>query len=289
MAQKSIFIPFFEQKSAETAFRAAAALAKESNGHITAVHIRSRPVPATTVYFPLGGVSTEFTKSFQKAEDQLADDLKALFDKLCAETGAGVVNLEEHKDEHGATASWIESEGDVLMEYAFKATAYDFSILAAAGDDANPMEESIAESLLFESGRPVLLTPASGLSRAPQKVVVAWNGSQEAARAVAASLSLLKGAQTVTVISVRKADDPFINTDEITAYLRFHGVEAARMKVEVQDNENVTARLDQEVRQEQPDLLVMGAYSHSRWREAVLGGFTRHMIHEAKMPVFMMR
>ena len=289
MALKSIFIPFFEEKSADIAFRAAVALGKESKGHLTAVHIRSRPVPATTVYFPLGGVSTEFTESFQKAEDTLADNLKELFTKLCADTGVGVVPLEEHKDEHGATASWSEGEGDVLMEYALQATAYDFSILAAAGDDANPMEESIAESLLFESGRPVLLAPASGLPGAPKKIVVAWNGSQEAARAVAASLSLLQSAETVTVISVRKADEPFINTDDITAYLRLHGVEAARMKVEVQDNENVTARLDKEIRQEQPDLLMMGAYSHSRWREAVLGGFTRHMIHEAKMPVLMMR
>ncbi len=289
MALKSIFVPFFEEKSAETAFRAAAALAKESKAHISAVHVRSRPVPATTVYFPLGGVSTEFTESFQQAEEKLADGLNALFGKLCTEIGAGVVSLEEHKDDHGATASWSEGEGDVLVEYGLKATAHDLSVLAAAGDDANPMEESVAESLLFQSGRPVLLTPASGLAAAPQKITVAWNGSQEAARAVAASLSVLQDAETVTVISVRKADDPFINTDEITAYLRLHGVEAARQKVEVQDNENATARLDEEIRQEKPDLLVMGAYSHSRWREAVLGGFTRHMIHEAKMPVFMMR
>ena len=128
------------------------------------------------------------------------------------------------------------------------------------------------------------MCPASGLAAVPEKIVVAWNGSQEAARAVGATLEVLKEAKDINVISVRKTDAPFINTDEVTAYLRLHGVNAARTKVEVTGDESVNARLDQEIREEKPDLLVMGAYSHSRWRQAVLGGFTRHMIHEAVTP-----
>lgn len=288
MALKSIFVPFYEEKSAQTAFRSAAMLAKEGKAHLSVVHMRARPAPPTNVYFPLGGISTEFTENFQKAEDQLADRLKALFVQLCEECGAGIVSLEERTDAHGVTAAWSDVEGDLLTDYARNATASDLSVLAAAGDDATPMEESLAESLLFQSGRPVLMCPAAGLAASPEKIVVAWNGNQEAARAVGASLDVLKDAKDVNVISVRKTDAPFINTDEITAYLRLHGVNAARAKIEVTDDENVTVRLDEEIREEKPDLLVMGAYSHSRWRQAVLGGFTRHMIHEAKMPVLMM-
>ncbi|WP_428408464.1 universal stress protein [Hyphococcus sp.] len=288
MALKSIFIPFFEEKASETAFRAAMMLAKDDKAHISAAHMRARPAPPANVYFPLGGVSTEFTENFQKAEDQLADSLKALFAKLCEETGAGAVKMEERTKDHGVTASWTEMEGDPLSDYARRATAFDLSVLAAAGDDSTPMEESIAESLLFQSGRPVLLCPAAGIAAAPEKIVIAWNGSEEAARAVGASLELLKEAKEVMVISVRKSGAPFINTDEITAYLRLHGVNAARTKIEVTGDESVNARLDAEIREEKPDLLVMGAYSHSRWRQAVLGGFTRHMIHEAKLPVLMM-
>ncbi len=289
MALKSIFVPFVEGKAAETAFRAAMLFAKDVKAHISAAHMRARPAPPTNVYFPLGGVSTEFTENFQKAEDQLAGDLKALFAKLCDETGAGNVGMESRTDDHGVTASWTEMEGDPLSDYARRATAFDLSVLAAGGDDSTPMEESIAESLLFQSGRPVLLCPAAGLAAAPEKIVVAWNGSEEAARAVGATLEFLKEAEDVTVVSVRKTDAPFINTDEITANLRLHGVNAARTKIEVAGEESVNARLDEEIRKEKPDLLVMGAYSHSRWRQAVLGGFTRHMIHEAKLPVLMMR
>ncbi len=288
MALKSIFVPFCEEKSAETAFRAAVLLARDDKAHISVAHMRARPVPATNIYFPLGGVLTEFTENFQNIEDQLADKLKALFAKLCEDAGVGVVSLEERTDAHGVTASWTDTEGDPLADYARLATSFDLSVLAAAGDDATPVEESIAESLLFQSGRPVLLCPAAGLVAAPEKIVVAWNGAQEAARAVGASLELLKEAKDVNVVSVRKTDAPFINTDEITAYLRLHGVNAARAKIEVTDDESVNARLDEEIREEKPDLLVMGAYSHSRWRQAVLGGFTRHMIHEAKLPVLMM-
>lgn len=288
MALKSIFVPFCEEKSAETAFRAAALMARGDNAHISVVHLRARPAPPANVYFPLGGVSTEFTEKFQKAEDRLADNLKALFTKLCEETGVSMASLEERTDAHGGTASWADREGDPLADYARQATAFDLSVLAAAGDDATPMEENIAESLLFQSGRPVLLCPASGLEAAPSKIVVAWNGAEEAARAVGATLVLLKSAKDVNVVSVRKPEAPFINTDDITAYLRLHGVAASATEIEVTGDESVNARLDAEIRAAAPDLLVMGAYSHSRWRQAVLGGFTRHMIHEAKMPVLMM-
>ncbi|WP_165793699.1 universal stress protein [Hyphococcus luteus] len=287
MALKSIFVPFFEEKSAETAFRTAIALAKEGKAHISAVHMRSRPLPPTNVYFPLGGVSTEFTEGLQKAEDALAEKLKGIFSALCDESGVSVMALEEHKDDHGVTASWTDGEGDLLTDYARLATAFDMSVVAAAGDDASPMEESIAESLLFQTGRPVLMCPETGLPDPLEKISVAWNGSQEAARAVAAALPFLQGAETVNVVSVRRTGEPFINTDDITAYLRLHGAGAVANEIEVTGNENATERLDAEIREGKPDLLVMGAYSHSRWREAVLGGFTRHMIHEAKMPVFM--
>ncbi len=287
MALKSIFVPFFEEKSAETAFRAAIALARKDKAHISVVHMRSRPLPPTNVYFPLGGVSTEFTEGLQKAEDALAESLKGVFSKLCDENGIGVMALQDRKGDPGVTASWTDLEGDLLTDYARQATAFDMAVMAAAGDDASPMEESIAESLLFQTGRPLLMCPQGGLADALKKISVAWNGSQEAARAVAAALPLLQEAEAVSVVSVRRASEPYINTDDITAYLRLHEVKAAANAVEVTGDENATERLDAEIRQAGPDLLVMGAYSHSRWREAVLGGFTRHMIHEAKMAVLM--
>ncbi|MEO1137796.1 MAG: universal stress protein, partial [Pseudomonadota bacterium] len=204
------------------------------------------------------------------------------------ENAIRVADMAECHDEQGVSASWRECEGDILMEFAHCAIANDLSVVAAAGDDATSLEEDVVEGLLFRSGRPVLLCPEGGLSETPKRVVVAWNGSEEAARAVSASLSLLCDAETVKVITVRKTRTPMINTDEITAYLRLHGVEAAAAEIEVTGGESATERLDQEIRGANPDLVVMGAYSHSRWREAVLGGFTRHMIHRAKIPVLMM-
>lgn len=288
MAIKSIFVPFFDEKSAGTAFASAKVLADQTKAHISALHVRRRPIPPTNVYFPLGGVSTDFAEAFQNAEDALATALREIFVKACEDDAINVADMAEHKDEHGVSASWRESEGDILMEFAQCAIAHDLSVVAAAGDDATSFEEDIVEALLFRSGRPVLLCPEGGLAETPKTVVVAWNGSEEAARAVSGSLSLLCDVETVKVITVRKAQTPMINTDEITAYLRLHGVEAAAAEIEVTGGESATERLDQEIREANPDLLVMGAYSHSRWREAMLGGFTRHMIHRAKVPVLMM-
>ncbi len=166
------------------------------------MHLRARPLPATNVYFPLGGVSTAFTESFLKAENDLAQRLSALFEKLCEEAGVSVMALGEHTSEHGVTASWVETEGDPMADYASSAMACDISVVAAAGDDATALEEAVTESLLFQSGRPVLLCPQTGLEAVAKKVAVAWNGSEESTRAVAASLDLLKAAETVFVISV---------------------------------------------------------------------------------------
>ncbi|MEO1240452.1 MAG: universal stress protein [Pseudomonadota bacterium] len=289
MAIKSIFVPFFEEKSAISAFRAAVVLAQEYKAHISIIHMRNRPMPPATVYFPLGGVSHEFVSAFQEAEEKLADTLKRTFDDLCRGLKIGVVDISDHRKESGVTASWDDVEGELYTDLAGRAMSCDLAVIATASDDTTPMEQEIIESLLFKSGRPVLMCPQSGLAGTPKKIVVAWNGRQEAARAVSASMDLLQDAEDVSVVTVRKSKSPLVHTEEITTYLRLHNVNAVRSEIEIDDDESDNARLDAEVLEQKPDLLVMGAYSHSRWREAILGGYTRHMIHEAKLPVFMMR
>lgn len=284
---KSILVPFLDEASARAAFEAAALLARESKGHISCVHIRQRPVPSTTVVYPLGGVYTQFTETFVETETKLANDLQQLFTSLCNDAKVGIGALTEHKDEKGATASWRDEEGDLFSFMSQEAMTCDVSVLAAIGDDVLPAVKMLAEELLFQTGRPVLLCPASGLKTAPKKIVVAWNGRQESARAVAAALNFLRDADAVKVLTVRKAESPAVNTEEITAYLRLHDVEATQNDIELAEGKSEIDRLDEEIREFNADMLVMGAYSHNRWREAVLGGFTRHVLKKSPIPVFM--
>ena len=284
---KSILVPFLDEKSVRPAFGAAALIARESKGHLSCVHIRQRPVPSTTVVYPFGGVFTEFTEGFQEAENKLASDLQQLFTTLCNEENVGVGALSEHTTAKGVTASWRDDEDDLFSAMPQLAMTCDLTILSGVGEDASPVTMMLAEELLFQSGRPLLLCPSTGLKAAPKKIVVAWNGRQEAVRAVSNGLGLLREADAVKVLTVRKAESPALNTDDITAYLRLHDVEAAKTEIELAESENETERLDEEIREFGADLLVMGAYSHNRWREAILGGFTRHILKTSTIPIFM--
>ncbi len=287
MGFKSILVPFLDEQSARPAFAAAALLARESKGHIFCVHIRQRPVPSTTIIYPLGGVYTTFTQEFQETENKLANDLRQLFTSLCTEEAVATVAATAHSSAKGATASWRDEEDDLFLTMPASGMTCDLAILSAGGDKPSPLATMLAEEMLFQSGRPVLLVPSTGLTTAPKRIVVAWNGRQEAARAVSAGLDLLRKADAVRVLTVRKAQTPAVNTDDLTIYLRLHNVEATQTEIELVENEVETEKLDEEIREFGADLLIMGAYSHSRWREAILGGYTRHVLKHSNIPVFM--
>lgn len=287
MEFKSILAPFVDEQSAKVGFEAAATMAKKDKAHISCIHIRQRPIPATTVIYPLGGVYTEFTENFQETENKLAADLKQSFFTLCTDNKISVTAPNDYEKGKGVTASWRDEEGDLLSAVTLRGAACDLSIVAAIGESVSPQAKLVAEELLFQSGRPVLLCPRVGLGSEPKRIVVAWNGRAEAARAVASALGLLKAAESVKVLTVRKAEAPAINTDQITTNLRLHDVDASQTEIELADGENETERLDEEIAEFNADLLVMGAYSHNRWREAILGGFTRHILRQSPIAVLL--
>ena len=151
-------------------------------------------------------------------------------------------------------------------------------------------DEAVTEAALFEGMSPVLIVPASGMKTAqPKRIVLAWNQTREALVAARRALPFLKRADMVQIVVV----DPPAHGPErsdpggrLCQLLVRHGVKAevaglARTLPHVSD---VLAR---QVRDLDADLLVMGAYGHSRFREAILGGTTRDMLANAEVPVFL--
>jgi nucleotide-binding universal stress UspA family protein len=144
------------------------------------------------------------------------------------------------------------------------------------------------EALAIDSGRPVYVVPLVGRSVVPPKTVcVAWNGRREAARAIADALPLLKSAQSVHVVTVSESDaqpEGSLPDTEIAAALARHGV-----KVEISNVAAREATIGQELRtramERNADLIVMGCYGHSRFREFALGGATRDMLRYMTIPV----
>ena len=153
--------------------------------------------------------------------------------------------------------------------------------------------KNLAEHVVLASGRPVLVVPYIGVSREiGERVLIAWDASREAARAVADSLPILKRARSVIVLSVnpnsgrKLGQHGEIPGADLARHLARHGVQ-----VEVQRRDtkavSVAAELLNRIADEGIDLLVMGAYGHARLRELWLGGTTRRIMQTMTVPVFM--
>lgn len=290
MPVKSIFTPFLDDESARIAFHGAAIVAHKFNAHIAAAFMRQRPLYSGVVYFPLGGAyPVDDDDALKRAEEKKVGDLRLKFDDLCDEYSVGIVDIADHDDGKDATASWRDLKGRIPEDLAKSAAAFDLIALSAPGNDEDRFQWRLVEELVFATGRPVIISPKDGFDSFPERVVVAWDGGVESASAVAAALPFLKQADMVKLLTVHEPSKETASTEELAACLRLHGVETSETEIELEKGQHHIDVLVHEIKEARAELVVMGAYSHSRWRQAMLGGFTRHMLKNTTTPLLLAR
>lgn len=257
MSIKSILV-VVSTAGEEGPLKMAFALSKRHGADLAVLHVKPSPV---MIY---GGMGGEIPASIIEAQDREAESA-AMAIKTKVESAAG---------QAGIGIEWRCEEGDEVSVAAVHARYSDMTV-------ATP---DVARDLVFASATPILAVPASAAVQAPRRVLIAWNGSREAARAVHDALPMLEAAASVDVIVV---DPPggSIGTD-LARNLGRHGV-----KVEVRERlshgAEVGELLLEEARTSGADLLVMGAYGHSRVREWVLGGATEEVMDQGKVPTLL--
>lgn len=172
-------------------------------------------------------------------------------------------------------------------QLAIHARSYDLTIVPIYGHSE---AISVAEGLVFESGRPVMVLPepAAGADLALNRIAVAWDGSSVAARALADAMPLLRQAKSVAIVQITGEKDlsKAAPAADVLRNLARHGIEAQAVEVELEDRD-AAATLQSWCRREGVDLLVMGAFGHSRAREFVLGGVTRSILHGPLLPILL--
>lgn len=169
------------------------------------------------------------------------------------------------------------------------ARSHDLCILPLVGDYDGQLD--VAQEVVFGSGRPILAFragSAGGLAQAPGRVVIAWDGSRCAARALADSLPFLARAREVRVMTaVGEKPAAVANLGaEAQRHLSMHGITATLDDIDA-GREKIGTVLDRYMKQQAPDLLVMGAFGHSRAREFLLGGATQHVLTNPPCPVLL--
>ncbi|MGA7489357.1 MAG: universal stress protein [Xanthobacteraceae bacterium] len=204
-----------------------------------------------------------------------ARDLIAAFDAACARQGPMRRNVTyEHVIEHCAPGA----VADILVDHA---RLRDLCIFPLSAEEQQEQRRLI-EALVFESGRPVLLLPQATTRQLPSSVevaAVAWDHSRPAARAVADALPMLRSAKrvyVVTVVDEKRLGKPGSGV-ELCKHLARHGLDVTFDKVEAKGRA-IGDVLEAYATERHVDLLVMGAYGHSKLREFILGGATKTVL-----------
>ncbi|MBS7541356.1 universal stress protein [Ancylobacter lacus] len=177
---------------------------------------------------------------------------------------------------------------DLVEAFLHQARVHDVAVLDAF-DGVVDLDRVLAERVLFESGRPVIAVPVGYSGFRCRRIIVAWDGSGVAARAVADALPLLRAADQVEIVSVVGEKDiaRAVPGAELAPHLIRHGVTAEVKSLRVGGSGDVAEVLRDQASLFHADLIVMGAYRHSRLQEILLGGVTRSLLGASPVPLFL--
>jgi nucleotide-binding universal stress UspA family protein len=288
MPIRKILVPLSSKAGAEAALGLAFAVAKRWQAHVLALHVRidARDVAPLAGEGLSGAMIEEMMSATEREANERARNLREIFARAAAE--AAIPTAEPDPDHRAANAHFAVVVGREEEITAQQARLSDLTLVPSPMADGEGASSDALHAVLFDSGRPVLIAPLSPPASIGERVCVAWNGTAESAAAVYAALPWLKEAKRVRILSAQEYQRRGPEAPELAAYLALHGIKAELATFRPVERE-VGAGLLQAAREAEADLLVMGAYSHSRLRQLILGGVTRHVLEHATLPVLMNR
>lgn len=276
MSLKKLLVHVDHLEAGERRLRAAASVAQSFGAAVNALCVDSWVLWASaSVYGPeITPALIENQKAVSESQQSRA---KERFDRVTAGTQVPM--------------TWLVNEGDVAGRICANAHVNDLVVLGGASSEY----PGLLDQVVLGAGRPILLLPDHLLSLSEsvfgfQHIVVGWNASRESARAIQDALPFLHRADIVTIVTVtfetetREASE---SMSLLLQYLKAHGIAAQTEIIGHVQPGNSGEILLETAAAKNADLLVMGAYGHSRWREIVLGGSTRHVLKHAQLPVLM--
>ena len=270
MAYKSILVQVNDDPACRPRLRAAIELGTRFDAHIIGLYVRQGlRIPTTAEIHDGSGLLEAQTAELQRLERKA----HAIFSETMASyTGPGY--------------EWRVDDG--IADEVFRQHSAYIDLLVVSLDKDQPKSYLISEEVLIGTARPVLLLPKNDSDQpVGHRVVAAWRNSREAARAINDALPFLQSASTVEVVTcIPPASDTQHIADNISVHLARHGITATTSSITCPKSQVGAALLDK-VRDFRSDLLVMGAYGHSRLRETVWGGTTDYILSHIDVPVFM--
>ncbi len=288
MPVKTILVPVDGTDASARCLEAAIHIAKMHTAHVEVFHVRSDPKDAVPL---LGeGMSGAMIEEMIELAEKEAGDRSGRARRLyqAALKAHDLPEVETPQKSTTAAASWVEVVGREDEAVAVRARLADISVIARPTPEGDLPSSMTLNAALFETGRPVLVVPPVPFKPFGKKMAISWNGSAESARAVAAGIVYLTLADTVLAMAVHSARTPPTAARGLGEYLAWHGIHAVAEPIEP-EGQTVGQAVLGFCASHGVDMLVMGAYTHSRVRQLILGGVTRHVLENAEIPVLMAR
>jgi nucleotide-binding universal stress UspA family protein len=277
MNYKDLLVVLDSDASARPRIEIAAALAERFAAHLVGLY--ALPIPEAPRHFGYydPALLNPFFEELRARAREAADKIKEMFEHT---TGL-----------RGVSAEWRELPDGADADPALHARYADLAILGQLDPESGEPDAIRPEQVTLASGRPILIVPYAGnFPSLGRRVLIGWNATREAARAVNDAMPLLTGAEIVTVLTIDPREGPRAHGElpgaDISLHLARHGVKA-EIECTVSADLPVGEVLLSRAADLGADLLVMGAYGHSRARELLLGGATRSLLRSMTLPVLM--
>jgi nucleotide-binding universal stress UspA family protein len=288
MAIRKLLLPLTGTAAGEAALSTALTIARGWNAHVLALHVRvdSRDVAPLAGEGLSGAMIEEMMSATEKESNDRAHSIRLMFERFVARHNVVVEEARAGADHASASfASVIGREEDIVAQQARLA---DLTVVPHpdSGDDVSSSDA--LHAVLFDSGRPVLISPQTAQPTIGRRVCLAWNGTAESASSVQAAMPWMERAEAVALLSAEGYQRRGPGSPDAAAYLALHGIHASIVSFKAIGG-SVGAGLLAAAAEFGCDMLSMGAYSHSRLRQLILGGVTRHVLENARLPVMMNR
>jgi nucleotide-binding universal stress UspA family protein len=253
----------------------AISLARLFDAHIAGVGFIYEPVIPGTV---LGGIPTDLIEAQREENTKAAKAATGRFEAAAMRAGLSA--------EVRILDASVAGAADLFGRIARR---FDLAVVGQARPREGATEELLIEGALFESGRPVVVVPFVQTRAATlERVLVCWDGSRPATRAIADALPFLRRAKAIDIVAVsgERGKGGELAGTNMARHLARHGLQVELKRVSA-GNADVPSAIRSHAAETGADFMVMGGYGHSRLREFILGGVTRTVLTSSTIPVLM--
>jgi len=278
MSMKTILVPMEPREGMKGVLETALLLAKKCDSYVEGFPLRFG-ISEFVAVDPAGSIPLE---SYRQESAEEAAQARRLFESFMQANGVPRAAV----GGGGLSSGWLDDAPEGEGFVGSYGRVFDITVLSRPDTNTIGLHNRAIESGLFESGRPVLLSPPVAPKSIATNILIAWNNSTEQARATAFAMPLLREAERVTVLGVNGGSVPGPSAEQLMTYLRRHGIAAKLMTTPTIDRGAGPAILAT-AKSEGCDLLVKGAYTQSRLRQMIFGGATSHILANAELPVLM--